>query len=207
MAEEEKVTGTGGGEVPGTPPEKPAEEPNPAGETTPESGEQEKPAEEKKARHKEKKESEKLKEELEKAKADLATLNDRYLRLRAEYDNFRKRTEREKAAIYDDATSLAVTEILPVADNLERALQLEECSVEDLRKGVEMVQTQMQTSLTKLKITAVGEVGEAFDPNLHNAVSHIEDETLGENVISAVYQKGYKRNEKVVRPAMVQVAN
>lgn len=207
MAEEEKVTGTGGGEVPGTPPEKPAEEPNPAGETTPESGEQEKPAEEKKSRHKEKKESEKLKEELEKAKADLAALNDRYLRLRAEYDNFRKRTEREKAAIYDDATSLAVTEILPVADNLERALQLEECSVEDLRKGVEMVQTQMQTSLTKLKITAVGEVGEAFDPNLHNAVSHIEDETLGENVISAVYQKGYKRNEKVVRPAMVQVAN
>ena len=207
MAEEEKVTGTGGGEVPGTPPEKPAEEPNPAGETTPESGEQEKPAEEKKSRHKEKKESEKLKEELEKAKAELATLNDRYLRLRAEYDNFRKRTEREKAAIYDDATSLAVTEILPVADNLERALQLEECSVEDLRKGVEMVQTQLHTSLTKLKITAVGEVGEAFDPNLHNAVSHIEDETLGENVISAVYQKGYKRNEKVVRPAMVQVAN
>ena len=207
MAEEEKVTGTGGGEVPGTPPEKPAEEPNPAGETTPESGEQEKPAEEKKSRHKEKKESEKLKEELEKAKADLAALNDRYLRLRAEYDNFRKRTEREKAAIYDDATSLAVTEILPVADNLERALQLEECCVEDLRKGVEMVQTQLHTSLTKLKITAVGEVGEAFDPNLHNAVSHIEDETLGENVISAVYQKGYKRNEKVVRPAMVQVAN
>ena len=207
MAEEEKVTGTGGGEVPGTPPEKPAEEPNPAGETTPESGEQEKPAEEKKSRHKEKKESEKLKEELEKAKADLAALNDRYLRLRAEYDNFRKRTEREKAAIYDDATSLAVTEILPLADNLERALQLEECSVEDLRKGVEMVQTQLHTSLTKLKITAVGEVGEAFDPNLHNAVSHIEDETLGENVISAVYQKGYKRNEKVVRPAMVQVAN
>ena len=207
MAEEEKVTGTGGGEVPGTPPEKPAEEPNPAGETTPESGEQEKPAEEKNSRHKEKKESEKLKEELEKAKADLAALHDRYLRLRAEYDNFRKRTEREKAAIYDDATSLAVTEILPVADNLERALQLEECSVEDLRKGVEMVQTQLHTSLTKLKITAVGEVGEAFDPNLHNAVSHIEDETLGENVISAVYQKGYKRNEKVVRPAMVQVAN
>ena len=207
MAEEEKVTGTGGGEVPGTPPEKPAEEPNPAGETTPESGEQEKPAEEKKSRHKEKKESEKLKEELEKAKADLAALNDRYLRLRAEYDNFRKRTEREKAAIYDDATSLAVTEILPVADNLERALQLEACSVEDLRKGVEMVQTQLHTSLTKLKITAVGEVGEAFDPNLHNAVSHIEDETLGENVISAVYKKGYKRNEKVVRPAMVQVAN
>ncbi|MGN0563695.1 MAG: nucleotide exchange factor GrpE [Candidatus Heritagella sp.] len=193
--------------MPDTPPEKPVEEPNPAGETAPESGEQEKPAEEKKSRHKEKKESEKLKEELEKAKADLAALNDRYLRLRAEYDNFRKRTEREKAAIYDDATSLAVTEILPVADNLERALQLEECSVEDLRKGVEMVQTQLHTSLTKLKITAVGEVGETFDPNLHNAVSHIEDETLGENVISAVYQKGYKRNEKVVRPAMVQVAN
>lgn len=207
MAEEEKVTGTGGGEIPDTPPEKPVEEPNLAGKAEPESGEQEKPAEEKKSRHKEKKESEKLKEELEKAKADLAALNDRYLRLRAEYDNFRKRTEREKAAIYDDATSLAVTEILPVADNLERALQLEECSVEDLRKGVEMVQTQLHTSLTKLKITAVGEVGETFDPNLHNAVSHIEDETLGENVISAVYQKGYKRNEKVVRPAMVQVAN
>lgn len=207
MAEEEMVTGTGGGEIPDMPLEKPVEEPNPAGKAEPESGEQAAAGNEKKSRHKEKKESEKLKEELEKAKAELATLNDRYLRLRAEYDNFRKRTEREKAAIYDDATSLAVTEILPVADNLERALQLEECSVEDLRKGVEMVQTQLHTSLTKLKITAVGEVGEAFDPNLHNAVSHIEDETLGENVISAVYQKGYKRNEKVVRPAMVQVAN
>ena len=99
-----------------------------------------------------------------------------------------------------------MTEILPVADNLERALQLEECSVEDLRKGVEMVQTQLHTSLTKLKITAVGEVGEAFDPNLHNAVSHIEDETLGENVISAVYQKGYKLGGKVIRPAMVTVS-
>ena len=156
---------------------------------------------------KEKKHSEKLEEKLRQMEEEAARQEERYKRVLAEYDNFRKRTEREKAAIYDDATSLAVTEILPVADNLERALQLEECSVEDLRKGVEMVQTQLHTSLTKLKITAVGEVGEAFDPNLHNAVSHIEDETLGENVISAVYQKGYKRNEKVVRPAMVQVAN
>ena len=76
-----------------------------------------------------------------------------------------------------------------------------------MRKGVEMVHSQMETSLTKLKVTAIGEIGETFDPSVHSAVSHIEDENLGENVVSAVYQKGYRRNDKVIRPAMVQVAN
>ena len=94
-----------------------------------------------------------------------------------------------------------------VADNLERALALEACSAEDMRKGVEMVNSQMETSLAKLKVTAIGEVGETFDPSVHSAVSHIEDENLGETVVSAVYQKGYRRNDKVIRPAMVQVAN
>lgn len=194
MAEEEKVTAQ---------PEKeaPAAEPAPP-ETSPEAAKAEE-----KPRRKDKKEVEKLKEELEKVKADMAALNDRYLRLRAEYDNFRKRTEREKAAIYDDATAAAVTDILLVADNLERALALETYSAEDMRKGVEMVHSQMETSLTKLKVTAIGEIGETFDPSVHSAVSHIEDENLGENVVSAVYQKGYRRNDKVIRPAMVQVAN
>lgn len=202
MAEEEKVTAQPEQDVP-------AAEPAPP-ETSPEPAKADGKAEEKaegKPRRKDKKEAEKLKEELEKAKADLAALNDRYLRLRAEYDNFRKRTEREKAAIYDDATAAAVTDILMVADNLERALALEACSAEDMRKGVEMVHSQMETSLTKLKVTAIGEVGETFDPSVHSAVSHIEDENLGENVVSAVYQKGYRRNDKVIRPAMVQVAN
>lgn len=202
MAEEEKVTAQPEQDVP-------AAEPAPP-ETSPEPAKADGKAEEKaegKPRRKDKKEAEKLKEELEKAKADLAALNDRYLRLRAEYDNFRKRTEREKAAIYDDATAAAVTDILMVADNLERALALEACSAEDMRKGVEMVHSQMETSLAKLKVTAIGEVGETFDPSVHSAVSHIEDENLGENVVSAVYQKGYRRNDKVIRPAMVQVAN
>ena len=94
-----------------------------------------------------------------------------------------------------------------MADNLERALAQQECSVEDLRKGVEMVNTQLLDALSKLGIAVVGMEGETFNPDFHNAVSHIEDEKLGENVISAVFQKGYRLGEKIVRHAMVQVAN
>ena len=94
-----------------------------------------------------------------------------------------------------------------MADNLERALAQQECSVEDLRKGVEMVQAQMCAALDKLGVTAMGEVGEAFDPAVHNAVSHVEDEAAGDNVVTQVFQKGYKIGDKVIRYAMVQVAN
>ena len=169
--------------------------------------EEDKEPEGKKSRKVSRKELEAVQAELEKTKKELAALKDKYLRTRAEYDNFRKRTEREKAAIYGDGTSDTIKGMLPVADNLERALAQKECSVEDLRKGVEMVQTQFMDSLKKLGITEMGAVGEEFDPNLHNAVSHIEDENLEVNVISAVYQKGYMLGDKVVRHAMVQVAN
>jgi molecular chaperone GrpE len=145
--------------------------------------------------------------QLKKTQEELNRQKDLLLRTAAEYDNYRKRTEREKLALYADATSAAVTEFLPVADNLERALAQKDCSADDIRKGIEMVQAQMNAALNKLGVTAMGEVGEAFDPGLHNAVSHVEDESAGENTISQVFQKGYKMEDKVVRHAMVQVAN
>ena len=148
-----------------------------------------------------------LEDKLKKAEEELQAQKERLLRTAAEYDNYRKRTEREKAAIYTDATADTILQILPVADNLERALAQQECSVEDLRKGVEMVNTQLLDALSKLGIAVVGMEGETFNPDFHNAVSHIEDEKLGENVISAVFQKGYRLGEKIVRHAMVQVAN
>lgn len=145
--------------------------------------------------------------QLEKAGEELNKQKDLLLRTAAEYDNYRKRTEREKAAIYSDATAAAVTELLPVADNLERALEQKECSAEDLRKGVEMVMNQLDAALQKLGVTEMGKIGEPFNPELHNAVSHIDDENAGENSIVQVFQKGYKINDRVVRHAMVQVAN
>ncbi len=162
---------------------------------------------EKKGKKVSRKELEEVQAELEKTRQELAALKDQYLRTRAEYDNFRKRTEREKAAIYGDGTSDAIKGMLPVADNLERALAQKECSVEDLMKGVEMVQTQFLDSLKKLGVTPMGNVGDEFNPEIHNAVSHIDDENLEINVISAVFQKGYMLGDKVVRHAMVQVAN
>lgn len=144
---------------------------------------------------------------LEKLQAELAAQKDQYLRVLAEYDNFRKRTAAEKAGIYNNAVSDTVQAILPIADNIERALGQENASAEDMRKGVEMIQAQIEAAFEKLGMTAVGEAGEAFDPKLHNAVAHIEDENLGENVIAAVFQKGYKLGDRVVRFAMVQVAN
>ena len=125
----------------------------------------------------------------------------------AEYDNFRKRSQNEKNVIYNNAVSDTVQAILPIADNIERALSQENASAEDMRKGVEMIESQIQSCFEKLGLTEMGKVGETFDPNLHNAVAHIEDENLGENVIAAVYQKGYKLGDRVVRHAMVQVAN
>ena len=145
--------------------------------------------------------------ELEKLRAEFEDHKQRHLRVLAEYDNFRKRTAAEKSAIYHNAVSDTVQAILPIADNIERALGQENASGEDMRKGVEMIEAQIEAVFEKLGITPVGEVGEAFDPNLHNAVAHVEDENLGENVISAVLQKGYTLGDRVVRHAMVQVAN
>ena len=132
--------------------------------------------------------------------------HDSYLRLAADYDNFRKRTAKEKDASYTNGKSDAVAKLLPVYDNLERALNQE---TEDAayKKGVEMTMTELVKILTSLGVEIFGEAGETFDPNLHNAVMHTEDENLGENVISMVFQKGFKIGEKVVRFAMVLVAN
>ena len=129
------------------------------------------------------------------------------MRTAAEYDNYRKRTEREKTMVYTDAAADTIEKVLPVCDNLERALAQQGGTVEDFRKGVEMVLTQLNGTLEKMGVTAIGQQGEPFDPEVHNAVSHIEDENLGENVVAEVLQKGYRIGDRIIRHAMVQVAN
>ena len=133
-------------------------------------------------------------------------LTDTHLRLAAEYDNFRKRTIKEKEASYGNGKADAVEKLLPVYDNLERALN-QPTEDEAYKKGVEMTMTQLVGIFSGLGVEIFGNVGEAFDPNFHNAVMHTEDESLGENVISQVFQKGFKLGEKIIRCAMVQVAN
>ena len=149
----------------------------------------------------------KLNAELETAKQAAADAKDQLLRVMAEYDNFRKRTEKEKAAIYDNAVKDAVAEILNVADTMEMALAHKDCEADDLRKGVEMIEKNLHAALTKLKVEPIGAEGDSFDPELHQAVSHIENEDLGENVIAQVYRKGYRIGDKIIRHATVVVAN
>ena len=132
--------------------------------------------------------------------------HDAHLRLAAEYDNFRKRTIKEKEASYGNGKADAVAKMLPVYDNLERALN-QETSDAAYKKGVEMTMNELVKIFTSLGVEIFGNVGDEFDPNLHNAVMHIENEELPENSISAVFQKGFKIGDKVVRFAMVQVAN
>ena len=132
--------------------------------------------------------------------------HDSYLRLAADYDNFRKRTIKEKEASYGNGKADAIEKLLPVYDNLERAL-IQPTEDAAYKKGVEMTFTQLVNIFTALGVEIFGEPGDAFDPNLHNAIMHTEDETLGENVISQVFQKGFKLGDKIVRFAMVQVAN
>ncbi|MBP3673629.1 MAG: nucleotide exchange factor GrpE [Oscillospiraceae bacterium] len=132
--------------------------------------------------------------------------HDSFLRLYAEYDNFRKRTIKEKEASYGNGKADTLAKLLPIYDNLERALNQ---PTEDaaFKKGVEMTMTELVKIFTGLGVEIFGQKGDAFDPNLHNAVMHTEDEELGENTISQVFQKGFKIGDKVVRFAMVQVAN
>ena len=143
---------------------------------------------------------------LEQAKAAQAQEHDQFLRLAAEYDNFRKRTQREKDGIYQDAVADTVKKFLPVYDNLERALH-HETADEAYKKGVEMTLTELVKILDALGVKPFGEAGETFDPQRHNAVMHIEDESLGENVIAEVFQTGFAHGDKVIRFAMVKVAN
>ena len=144
--------------------------------------------------------------EFEKAQQALAQEHDSYLRLAAEYDNYRKRSQKEKESLYTDIRSETVEKFLPVYDNLERALA-QETQDAAFKKGVEMTMNQLVSVMEKLGVVSFGAAGEAFDPQLHNAVMHVEDEALGENVIAEVFQKGFKVGDKVVRFAMVKVAN
>lgn len=131
---------------------------------------------------------------------------DKYLRLLAEYDNFRKRSIQEKLGAFSDATAKAALEVISVIDNFERAMAAD-CSDENYKKGVEMIYGQFLEVIKKLGVEEIEALGKEFDPNLHNAVSQVEDESLGENTVSQVYQKGYKLGDKVIRTAMVVVAN
>ena len=132
--------------------------------------------------------------------------HDAYLRLAAEFDNFRKRTTKEKEASYGNGKADTVAKLLPVYDNLERALNQETADAA-YKKGVEMTMTELVKIFTGLGVEIFGNAGDSFDPALHNAVMHIENEELGENTIAAVFQKGFKLGDKVIRFAMVQVAN
>ncbi len=144
-------------------------------------------------------------EALEKAKTELADTNDKYLRVCAEYDNFRKRSAKERDGLYSDAYSDALKEVLPVIDNLERAAQYTE--PDKVSEGLSLIFKSAAEMLTKLGVETFGEAGEQFDPNLHNAVMHVEDEEKGENEIIDVFQKGYRKGDKIIRHAMVRVAN
>ena len=165
--------------------------------------EKEKKKEDKKAK-KEKKEEPKPQEP--DYKAELNGANDRYLRLLAEYDNYRKRSQKEKDSLYGDIRADVVSKFLPVYDNLARALA-QSTEDEAYRKGVEMIMTQFCTTMEKLGVTKIESLGKTFDPNLHNAVMHVDDEEKGENEIVEVFQDGFMIGEKVIRFAMVKVAN
>ncbi len=152
------------------------------------------------------------KEQMEKMEAlaqQLSDQQDKFLRLAAEYDNYRKRTAKEKENIYADAKIETLTAMLPVYDNLERGLA--QCKDEEAdsphRKGLEMIFTQFKESLSKLGVTTIDAVGQPFDPQKHNAVMHVDDETAGENTVVEILQQGFLLGDKVLRFAMVKVAN
>lgn len=174
-----------------------------------------KPSEDKKSDKKSKKEKEKEKKNDEEKKAEqaeqavseaMAALNDKYLRLCAEYDNFRRRSQKEKDSLYGDVKADTLLKFLPVYDNLVRALNTP-TQDEAFRKGVEMTMNQFNTTMERLGVTKIDSLGEKFDPALHNAVMHVEDEEKGENEIVEVFQEGFRLGDKVIRFAMVKVAN
>ena len=144
--------------------------------------------------------------ELEKLQKQYDEEHDRYLRLAAEYDNFRKRSQKEREALYTDIKAETVGKLLPVYDDLSRALE-NETTDESYKKGVELTMNNLKKIMASLGVEEFGEAGDGFDPNAHNAVMHIEDESLGENVIAQVFQKGFRIGEKVIRFAVVKVAN
>ena len=142
----------------------------------------------------------------EKLQQTIREQEDKYLRLLAEYDNYRKRSQKEKENAWTTAKADTIKELLPVYDNLERALK-QETADEAYAKGVQMTMQQLKTVLEKLGVEEIPAQGEPFDPNVHNAVMHMEDDTLGENIVAEVFQAGFKMGEKIIRHAMVKVAN
>ena len=157
---------------------------------------------------KEKKKQKKVDAEIEKLNAQLAEENDKYMRLYAEYENFRKRSAKEREGVYTDAYCDALLQILPILDNLERAAQF---SAEDaetpMAKGLELTLKSFIETMNKMGVFEIEALGKEFDPNLHNAVMHVEDESVGENVVVEVFMKGYAKGDKVLRYSMVKVAN
>ena len=154
-----------------------------------------------------KSEIEALKTEVEKLQTELMASKDAHLRILAEYDNYRKRSQREKEASYGDAKANTLKQLLPVIDNFGRATENKTDDIEVYRKGVEMTITQLNEILKSLEVEAFGEVGEEFDPNIHNAVMTVENCELPENSIAAVFEKGYKMGDRILRFATVQVTN
>ena len=151
----------------------------------------------------------KKKKEKDKFEQQIEELTDRLKRNMAEFDNFRKRTEKEKSQMYDMGASAILEKILPVIDNFERGLAAvpEEDKNNGFVEGMDKIYKQMMTVLTEVGVTPIEAAGQEFDPNLHNAVMHVEDEELGENVVAEELQKGYKYKENVIRHSMVKVAN
>ena len=154
----------------------------------------------------EKTEIETLREELETLQKAKDELYDKYLRTLAEYDNYRKRSQREKDAIYGDATGEAVKKLLPVLDSFERALNYE-CKDEEFKKGIALIQNSLVEVFDNLGVKEIPAMDAQFDPNLHEAVMHIDNPAYGENIVTDVYRKGYTLNDKVIRHSMVIVAN
>lgn len=137
---------------------------------------------------------------------ELAVLNDKYLRICAEYDNFRRRSQKEKDGLYEDIKAETLRKFLPVYDNLVRALE-QPTEDEAYRRGVEMIMSQFNSTMEKLGVVEIESLGQKFDPDFHNAVMHVDDEEKGENEIVEVFQKGFKMGDKIIRFAMVKVAN
>ncbi|WP_417044159.1 nucleotide exchange factor GrpE [Dysosmobacter sp.] len=193
------------------PQEAPQEEPKPAeetaAETTAETQEPEKAPKGKKKKEKTYSFTREQVDQMELAAKQLASVKDQFMRLTAEYDNYRKRTAKEKESIYQDAQIDTIKAFLPVYDNLERAAAAEGGEDSPHKKGLEMIFHQYQEILGKLGVTEIPALGETFDPEKHNAVMHIDDENYGENVVAQVFQAGFMLGDRVLRHAIVQVAN
>lgn len=188
------------------PAEAPEEQEAPVEETVTETPETEAEPKKKKFTDKLKFGGEKLQAELEAEKKKTAELEDKYKRTLAEYQNFRTRSQREKEGTYSDAVAATIAAFLPVLDNLQRAAAAESKDP-DFKKGVEMTLKGYQDLLDKYSVVTTAAVGEVFDANFHNAVMHIEDEALGESVVAEIFQQGYKMGDRVLRHAVVKVAN